>query len=426
MAYANGKSAVLMPSESSTSAKAIAIVNRVSKRIIDAAGLQGKLNWQVVVVKSNNRNAFVMPNGKIVVFTGVSSVAKNEAGLAAIIGHEVAHVIAHHQAERMSQVLLAQLSLTIADIVLAASDSKYQPAISAGLGLGAQYGVLLPFSREHESEADHIGLFIMAKAGYDPSEAIGVWERMEAAGGSGPWELLSTHPSDSTRRANIRKWLPEANLYYADRTRSLPASLSEVKLALSEQVSRTALAPTALSPWIEPGYWYQYRNSGRSGQTTYRVARKEKCPVGECLVFSADDGTSRIYTTEGGLVELGTKEGARTRFFPPLRLIKFPLKVGDSWTETVSREDPSGRRQAFRFKTDVLNYESVNVSGKAFMAFKIITSLGGIRYREDWYAPEARTYVRIIIYNEQGHQSAVGELVGYQLSADPAGPMNTD
>lgn len=165
---------------------------------------------------------FVMPNGKIVVYTGILPVAETEAGLAAVIAHEVAHVVARHGAERLSQESLAQGLLTAADAVLAVQDDEYRPWIGAALGLGAQYGVLLPFSREHESEADHIGLLYMAKAGYDPAEAIGFWERMEAASGSRPAEFLSTHPSPATRRSQIRAWLPEANGYYADRTRALP------------------------------------------------------------------------------------------------------------------------------------------------------------------------------------------------------------
>src|SRR2546427_1557910 len=168
MELVHQKKALLAPSESPGAAAAMAAVQRVSRRIIDAAGLLEKYPWRVVVVKAREANAFVMPNGKIVVFTGLLSVAKNDAGLAAVIGHEVAHVVARHSAERMSQVLLAQVALTAAEVALAVSDTKYRPVIGAALGLGAQYGVLLPFSREHESEADHIGLFYMAKAGYDP------------------------------------------------------------------------------------------------------------------------------------------------------------------------------------------------------------------------------------------------------------------
>ena len=117
------------------------------------------------------------------------------------------------------------------------AEPKYQPAVGAALGIGAQYGILLPFSRAHESEADRIGVILMAKAGYDPAEAVGVWERMEQMAGGGKWEFLSTHPSHETRRANLRSWLPEANLYYADRSRPLPTSLAELKTA---RIARSA------------------------------------------------------------------------------------------------------------------------------------------------------------------------------------------
>jgi metalloendopeptidase OMA1, mitochondrial len=189
MKFVHEKNATLSSSESPEAAATITFVNRVSERIIDAAGVRGRYEWETVVVKSRKANAFVMPNGKIVIFTGLLPVAKTEAGLAAVIGHEVGHVVARHQAERMSEALMAQIALTAADVALGVSNPKYRPAIGAALGLGALYGVLLPFSRQHESEADHLGLFYMAKAGYDPSEAIGLWQRMEAAGGSGPSTL---------------------------------------------------------------------------------------------------------------------------------------------------------------------------------------------------------------------------------------------
>jgi len=230
MQFVHEKNARLSSSESPQASAWISSVNRVSERIIDAAGVRGRYQWEAVVVKSRVVNAFAIPNGKIVVFTGLLPVAETDAGLAAIIGHEVAHVVARHGAERMSQALMAQIVLDTANIALAIKNPRYQPAIGAALGLGAHFGVLLPFSRLHESEADLLGLFYMAKAGYDPAEAIGVWQRMEArAGGSGRWEYLSTHPSPATRRSQLNAWLPEAKLYYTDTSRPLPSSLAEVR-----------------------------------------------------------------------------------------------------------------------------------------------------------------------------------------------------
>lgn len=196
MSLAQQKNAILSASDSPEAARIVEMVTRVSDRIIEAAGLRAGYKWETVVVKAREPNAFVMPNGKIVVFTGLLPVCRNEAGLAAVLGHEVGHVVAEHAAERVSHALVTQVTLQTVNAALA--DSTHRPLIAAALGLGAQYGILLPFSREHETEADRIGLLSMAKAGYDPSEAIALWERMEARKGSGPWEFLSTHPSPAT------------------------------------------------------------------------------------------------------------------------------------------------------------------------------------------------------------------------------------
>ena len=418
----------MRPSESSEAAATLASVNRASERIIDASGLRNKLNWQTVVVKSSNANAFVLPNGKIVVFTGILPLAKTEAGLATVIGHEVAHVAASHQAERMSQALLTKAALTVTEVALAASNSKYQPIIGAALGLGAQYGVLMPFSRVHELEADHIGLFYMAKAGYDPTEAIGFWERMEAAGRSGPWELLSTHPNPGKRIGNIREWLPEVNLYYADRTRPLPSKLAEAKAARAEQASRAALAPVAYQPSFQPGFWYQSKSSKLANPFILRFDRWERCPTGECMIIVDDRGNVVIHlTADQGLVEIRNPNGSWHRFSPPLRLIRFPLRVGDSWADAVTLEDSSGRRQNTQMKANVVDYESITVPSGSFMAFKIVVSLGGVRYREYWYAPETRTPVRSIFYDLKGGQVVNElELVNYQKTGEPVSPMNTN
>lgn len=245
------KNLLLSPSESPQAATVLERVSRVSERVLEAAGIRQRHAWEIVVVKARERNALVMPNGKIIIFTGMLPVAKDDAGLAAIIGHEVAHVVARHQAERMSQVLLTQLIGAAVDIAVALKDPRYRPAVSAALGLGAQLGVLLPFSL-HESEADRLGLVFMAKAGYDPSEAISLWERMEAGGGSGPWEFLNTHPSPATRRAQIRAWLPEARVYFADRGRLVPPELAEIQRSRDEDARRVALAPARLGELAGP------------------------------------------------------------------------------------------------------------------------------------------------------------------------------
>ncbi|MDO8479204.1 MAG: M48 family metallopeptidase [Candidatus Rokubacteria bacterium] len=413
------KDAILTSSESSQAAATVGTVNRVSAKIVDAAGMRGRYNWQTVVVKSREANAFVTPNGKIVVFTGILPIAKTEAGLAAVLGHEVSHVIARHSAERMSQVLLAQVTVATVDAALAASNSKYRPAIGAALGLGAQYGVLLPFSRTHESEADHIGLLLMAKAGYDPAEAVGLWQRMEASGRSGPWEFMSSHPSPATRVVQIRGWLPEANLYYADSSRSLPSSLDELQAATAERASRRALAPIVPMPSYSSGFWYQYKASDSETLTTYRFLKQETCQAGECYVVESGPGRTATVTTGLGLVESRDSTGAWRRFTPPLQEFKWPLQVGDSWTDMVAVEESSGRKQTVQMKAEVVSYESVVVPAGTFMAYKIVTALGGRRYREVWYAPETKTVVKSITPTSQG-RPIVRELTDYQKGQESA------
>jgi metalloendopeptidase OMA1, mitochondrial len=198
-------------------------VKRVAARIIEAAKSSKyaerarQFKWEVSVIKDDKTmNAFALPGGKIAVYTGIFPIAKNEAGLAAILGHEVTHALARHGAERMSQGLVTQLVLEGAAIGLSAKGGNPETteATMAALGLGANVGVLLPFSRAHESEADHIGLLLAAQAGYDPHEAVHVWERMEQASKGQPPEFLSTHPGHGTRIKQLEEWMPEALSYY--------------------------------------------------------------------------------------------------------------------------------------------------------------------------------------------------------------------
>ena len=432
MTLVSKKNAVLSPSDSAKASTIIENVNVVSNRIIDAAGLRDRLNWETVVVNSKEANAFVMPNGKIVVFTGLLQIAKTPAGLAAVIGHEVAHVAAHHQAERVSQVLVTQLALKAAEVafILATanspSNSKYQPVIGTALGLGALYGFLLPFSREHESEADRIGLYYMAKAGFDPSEAVDVWERMEAKGGSGPWEFLSTHPSHATRIVSIREWLPEANLYFADPARPLPSNLAEVKAAQAQQSSRMVFAPVAPLPLHQPGFWYQYKVHNDPNPLTFRYDRKESCSIGECIILTkSDGGISLLTAAEYAQVEVRKPDGSWTKFFPPFQYARFPLRVGDSWTQEIVVETSAGRKMKMPLKGRTVSYESVTVPAGSFMAYKITLSAHGFRIMEAWYSPETRTAVRVIDSNPKGRDQ-VRELMDYQRSYEPAGALNTN
>ncbi len=167
--------------------------------------------WEVVVFKEDSANAFALPGGKIGVHTGLLKVAQTPDQLAAVIGHEVGHVIAQHGNERVSQSLATQGGLVAASVALKDRTGKSYDLVMAGLGLGAQFGVLLPFSRTQESEADIIGLDLMAKAGYDPHQSVELWKNMaKAAGGAAPPEFLSTHPAPESRIANLESHMGEA------------------------------------------------------------------------------------------------------------------------------------------------------------------------------------------------------------------------
>ena len=174
--------------------------------------------WDFNLVESKEANAWCMPGGKVVVYTGILPTTKTEAGLAVVLGHEIAHAVAEHGSERMSQGLLAQMGGAALDQAMATSPAQTKQLWMSVYGVGVQYGALLPYSRVQESEADHLGLIFMAIAGYDPQEAVTFWERMaKSKDGKAALEFLSTHPSDETRIRQIRELLPEALSYYNKR-----------------------------------------------------------------------------------------------------------------------------------------------------------------------------------------------------------------
>jgi len=171
--------------------------------------------WEFNLVENKEVNAWCMPGGKVVVYTGILPVTQDETGLAVVMSHEIAHAIAKHGDERMSQQLIASLGGIAISTALDQKPEETKIIWMTAFGVGAQYGVLLPYSRLHESEADHLGLIFMAMAGYDPNAAVGFWERMaKAKKGQLNVEFLSTHPSDQTRIKNIKTKIPEAMEYY--------------------------------------------------------------------------------------------------------------------------------------------------------------------------------------------------------------------
>lgn len=199
----------------STDAAAAAMVRRVGERIAAAAD-KPDFQWEFNLIDDPKTvNAWCLPGGKVAVYTGILPITKDEEGLAVVMGHEIAHALARHGSERMSQGMLAQLGSAALGVAMANKTPAARQAALQAYGAGANVGVLLPFSRAQESEADRIGLILMAKAGYEPGSAVGFWGRMsQAAGGkdSAP-ELLRTHPSDDKRIAEIEKHLPEARGY---------------------------------------------------------------------------------------------------------------------------------------------------------------------------------------------------------------------
>ena len=187
------------------------MVRRVAGRLITATGGAGKdYDWQESLIRDDQVNAFCLPGGKIVVYTGILPVAQNDAGLATVLGHEMAHATSRHGAQRVLQQNLAQTAMTGIAVSLSDMDYDKQRAVMGALGAGAQFGILMPFGRAHESEADHVGLIYMARAGYDPRESVQFWERMERTGSAQPPEFLSTHPSHGHRIQQLQAWMPQA------------------------------------------------------------------------------------------------------------------------------------------------------------------------------------------------------------------------
>ncbi len=202
-----------------------ALVQEVGKNISQAVikyfsdnNLSSRLEgyqWEFNLVKNDTTpNAWCMPGGKVVVYSGILPLTKDKNGLAVVVSHEIAHAVARHGNERMSQEMLAQFGSVVLSEAIKEKPEQTKAIFGSAYGLGAQYGVMLPFSREHELEADKLGLIFMAMAGYDPQTAVEFWERMSVVGGQKPPEFMSTHPSDATRIQRIKEAMPEVLTYY--------------------------------------------------------------------------------------------------------------------------------------------------------------------------------------------------------------------
>ncbi|MCG9579560.1 M48 family metallopeptidase [Vibrio tubiashii] len=208
------KKELKVSSDAKTNAYVQCVTDSITQHVPKQPGFD---SWEVVVFDSDQVNAFALPGGKIGVYTGLLKVAVTQDQLATVIGHEIAHVLADHSNERLSQSQIANAGLQLTNIALGSSEyAQYQGATMAALGLGVQYGVLMPYGRTQESEADVVGLELMAKSGFDPNQSVDLWENMaKASGGAQPPELLSTHPSHGTRIQDLSakiQTLPENNV----------------------------------------------------------------------------------------------------------------------------------------------------------------------------------------------------------------------
>jgi predicted Zn-dependent protease len=211
---------VLNPGSSRDAATVDRVGARISKAITKYFESRGESSllegykWEFNTIESKEINAWCMPGGKVVVYTGLLPVTGNEAALAIVMGHEIAHSVARHGNERMSQAMVQQLGGMALEVALAQKPQETRDLFMMTYGIGSTVGAVLPWSRQQETEADQYGLIFSAIAGYDPREAIPFWKRMAASGGGKPPEFLSTHPSDATRLRKLEQFMPEAMKYY--------------------------------------------------------------------------------------------------------------------------------------------------------------------------------------------------------------------
>ena len=226
-----------------------ALVTRVGRRIADAAR-RPDYRWEFIVFEGKEANAFCLPGGKVGIFTGILKYTRDEAGMATVISHEVAHALARHAGERLSQSMMAQAGGLGLGVALGGMGGIAGPAIMQGYSLGTQLGILLPHSRAQETEADNIGLILMAKAGYDPAQALDFWRRMmQADKGSKKPEFMSTHPNDASRLKELEAFLPEARKYY------VPAPVAQGPPPPGPPAAAPPPSASAAPPAPAPGRW---------------------------------------------------------------------------------------------------------------------------------------------------------------------------
>lgn len=250
---------VLAEEKISTNQHYIDMVNRVGKRIAAVSG-RDDFDWEFRVIESPAMNAFALPGGKVAIYEGIMPMCENEAGLAVVMSHEIAHAIARHGGERMTQQNMVNGFGKVVEYASQNREQKQRDRIRALYGMGSQYGFVLPYSRKHESEADQIGLILMSRAGYDPTEAPKFWKRFGQANSEKPMEFFSTHPSDERRSADLQAMLPEAykeyesapEMYALGKPIITPGTLNTEALA-----KQTPAAPKPTASNIQPAANFQ-------------------------------------------------------------------------------------------------------------------------------------------------------------------------
>lgn len=312
---------------------ALRIVRKVGERIARAAN-KPEYRWEFRVINDpEDINAFCVPGGKVAVYTGIFPIAQDEAGLAVILGHEVAHALLRHSGERMTQAQILGTGLALAGA------GGVNPQILQALGLGASVGVVLPFSRSQESEADHVGLILMAKAGYDPRVSLEVWNRMERKEKGATPDFLSTHPGSETRIQQLKAWMPEALQYYqpADRVVEMLPSPQSLDSPAARSERELLKRIQAINQFVEQ----QNGERAVAEALSYELRLSLPVVVNERQQLKVGYGQ---YAALRGLSYLGRGSA---------RNIVSEYQRGDSWT-TIARNNASGLNELTAWITNLI------------------------------------------------------------------------
>ena len=443
-------------------------VNRVLANIMEATGWHTEYKWKFAIIDEPKKiNAGMYPAGKMVVYTGLLNFIKLDDELASVIGHEMAHAIARHGAERHSQMTLVKLTAAAVDIAVASSQkySRYGETIHAAFGLGAQFGILQPYSRLHENEADYIGFLIMAKAGYDPRSAIQFWERMEREHSYKQIEFLATHPSYGTRITNLNQWLPLAIEYRENPSKLLPTKKVKIEEPKKEKLTPSTTptpipTPTPLppaeapqkepkvqeaektptqiperidSPVLHVGESWRFRNE-YDKEWKYEVAKVE----GDLYIIEGPD-EGELFAYDKSTMDIKfqiDKGGKATQIIHSTTDLYFdyPLYVGKKWEQMYTLAPIHAKKHGvWAFSTILreykcVSYEDVKVRAGTFKALKI-------RYRSTnitrgasgdgwiWYSPEMKRHIKAAFEGSYfAGMVSDYELVSFKLKQEQASP----